>query len=86
MLVYTIFIIKKKGMKATVMKENAIKILCILTLIMCIFSACGQEKFTCALCGETVTQKPHEGTFFGEVVKICDDCYESFEKIHNLGD
>lgn len=57
----------------------------VLVFVLAAALLCGCAKtFTCDLCGDEVTERPHTTEVLGEKVEICEECYEGLQEIGNL--
>lgn len=51
-------------------------VLIVALVLAALLCGCGEETFMCAVCQETVTQKPNEVTKYGQTIRVCGDCYQ----------
>lgn len=71
-------------MKRSLTMKKIICALLVLVTLLTVFAACGEETFTCHLCGKEKTSKKHTKEVLGQEVHYCDDCYESLNELGDL--
>ena len=61
--------------------KRIIALVLLLGMLVCVLTACGNEKFQCGLCMKEVEGKKHTTDVYGQKLDICDDCYKQLQEM-----
>jgi len=68
------------------MKKRLMACVLLAVMLLMLLTACGKKTFTCANCGRTVKEKPHNVEIFGEKAQLCGDCYKGYKELKDGAD